>query len=77
MVSIRVTIFFIAVAGGWYRPKVDFNVCYWSCRYDSVTIGGELNWQDQLNEYNKPFFDICDGIFVNYTWTVLLIFLPQ
>ncbi|MCI29502.1 cytosolic endo-beta-N-acetylglucosaminidase-like, partial [Trifolium medium] len=36
--------------------------------YDSVTIDGELNWQDQLNEYNKPFFDICDGIFVNYTW---------
>ncbi|KAL5061708.1 hypothetical protein RYX36_023445, partial [Vicia faba] len=36
--------------------------------YDSVTIDGELKWQDQLNEYNKPFFDICDGIFVNYTW---------
>lgn len=45
--------------------------------YDSVTVDGELNWQDQLNEYNKPFFDICDGIFVNYTWKVLLIFLPQ
>ncbi|XP_042512682.1 cytosolic endo-beta-N-acetylglucosaminidase 1-like isoform X2 [Macadamia integrifolia] len=36
--------------------------------YDSVTINGCLKWQDQLNEYNKPFFDICDGIFVNYTW---------
>lgn len=36
--------------------------------YDSVTIDGKLNWQDQLNESNKPFFDICDGIFVNYTW---------
>ncbi|XP_057429460.1 cytosolic endo-beta-N-acetylglucosaminidase 1 isoform X2 [Lotus japonicus] len=36
--------------------------------YDSITIDGKLNWQDQLNEYNKPFFDICDGIFVNYTW---------
>ncbi|KAL5732959.1 hypothetical protein ACOSQ2_032651 [Xanthoceras sorbifolium] len=36
--------------------------------YDSVTIDGELKWQDQLNEKNKPFFDICDGIFVNYTW---------
>lgn len=21
---------------------------------------------------NKPFFDICDGIFVNYTWQVWL-----
>ncbi|KAJ1417713.1 Glycoside hydrolase, family 85 [Sesbania bispinosa] len=36
--------------------------------YDSVTIDGNLSWQDQLNKYNKPFFDICDGIFVNYTW---------
>ncbi|KHN14001.1 Cytosolic endo-beta-N-acetylglucosaminidase [Glycine soja] len=39
---------------------------YW--RYDSVTLDGKLNWQDQVNEHNKPFFDICDGIFVNYTW---------
>ncbi|KAH1199019.1 Cytosolic endo-beta-N-acetylglucosaminidase 2 [Glycine max] len=36
--------------------------------YDSVTLDGKLNWQDQVNEHNKPFFDICDGIFVNYTW---------
>ncbi|CAM8958339.1 unnamed protein product [Rhodiola kirilowii] len=36
--------------------------------YDSVTIDGKLSWQDQLNDNNKPFFDICDGIFVNYTW---------
>ncbi|KAK9913782.1 hypothetical protein M0R45_037591 [Rubus argutus] len=36
--------------------------------YDSVTTDGKLNWQDQLNEKNKPFFDISDGIFMNYTW---------
>ncbi|XP_060178915.1 cytosolic endo-beta-N-acetylglucosaminidase 1 isoform X1 [Lycium barbarum] len=36
--------------------------------YDSVTMDGDLSWQDQLNEKNKPFFDISDGIFVNYTW---------
>ncbi|KAM2281200.1 hypothetical protein ACFX1S_041832 [Malus domestica] len=36
--------------------------------YDSVTTDGKLNWQNQLNEKNKPFFDICDGIFMNYTW---------
>ncbi|KAL5708362.1 mannosyl-glycoprotein endo-beta-N-acetylglucosaminidase [Ranunculus cassubicifolius] len=36
--------------------------------YDSVTIDGDLSWQNQLNESNKPFFDLCDGIFVNYTW---------
>ncbi|KAI7744356.1 hypothetical protein M8C21_013809 [Ambrosia artemisiifolia] len=36
--------------------------------YDSVTIDGELKWQDQLNGSNKPFFDVCDGIFMNYSW---------
>jgi len=36
--------------------------------YDSVTIKGELRWQDELNSLNKPFFDLCDGIFLNYTW---------
>ncbi|KAG8501382.1 hypothetical protein CXB51_003466 [Gossypium anomalum] len=36
--------------------------------YDSVTIDGELSWQNQLNEKNKPFFDISDGIFINHTW---------
>ncbi|XP_047321135.1 cytosolic endo-beta-N-acetylglucosaminidase 1 [Impatiens glandulifera] len=36
--------------------------------YDSVTVDGDLSWQDQLNKKNKPFFDLCDGIFVNYTW---------
>ncbi|XP_010423470.1 PREDICTED: cytosolic endo-beta-N-acetylglucosaminidase 1 [Camelina sativa] len=36
--------------------------------YDSVTVHGLLAWQDQLTENNKPFFDICDGIFMNYTW---------
>ncbi|KAL8552239.1 hypothetical protein ACS0TY_001077 [Phlomoides rotata] len=36
--------------------------------YDSVTVDGALSWQNQLNDQNKPFFDICDGIFVNYTW---------
>ncbi|GLJ37366.1 hypothetical protein SUGI_0758260 [Cryptomeria japonica] len=37
--------------------------------YDSVTKDGQLSWQNELNEYNKPFFDICDGIFLNYSWT--------
>ncbi|KAL1307977.1 hypothetical protein HN51_049888 [Arachis hypogaea] len=36
--------------------------------YDSVTDDGSLNYQNQLNKYNKPFFDICDGIFANYSW---------
>ncbi|GMI87319.1 Endo-beta-N-acetyglucosaminidase 85A [Hibiscus trionum] len=36
--------------------------------YDSVTIDGTVSYQNQLNEQNKPFFDICDGIFANYWW---------
>ncbi|PKI31796.1 hypothetical protein CRG98_047799 [Punica granatum] len=36
--------------------------------YDSVTTAGHLDWQDQLTDKNRPFFDICDGIFMNYTW---------
>ena len=29
---------------------------------------GDLSWQNELNHLNKPFFDLCDGIFLNYTW---------
>ncbi|CAA7392864.1 unnamed protein product [Spirodela intermedia] len=36
--------------------------------YDSVTKYGKLRWQNMLNVKNKPFFDLCDGIFINYTW---------
>ena len=36
--------------------------------YDSVINTGELKWQNELNELNESFFNVCDGIFVNYTW---------
>jgi mannosyl-glycoprotein endo-beta-N-acetylglucosaminidase len=37
--------------------------------YDSIIFPrGDLKWQDELNELNKPFFDSSDGIFLNYTW---------
>ncbi|KAE8669379.1 Cytosolic endo-beta-N-acetylglucosaminidase 2 [Hibiscus syriacus] len=36
--------------------------------YDSVTVDGTISYQNQLNEQNKPFFDISDGIFANYWW---------
>ncbi|XP_030751672.1 cytosolic endo-beta-N-acetylglucosaminidase isoform X1 [Sitophilus oryzae] len=41
------------------------NIVIW---YDSVTKDGKLLWQDQLNCENKCFFDLCDGIFLNYCW---------
>jgi len=36
--------------------------------YDSVTIEGKLQWQDEVNMLNRPFMDNCDGIFLNYNW---------
>lgn len=37
--------------------------------YDSVvSSSGKVNWQDCLNRENEAFFDVCDGIFTNYTW---------
>lgn len=36
--------------------------------YDSVICTGELKWQDELNILNRKFFDVTDGIFLNYNW---------
>lgn len=41
------------------------NVVIW---YDSVIDTGELKWQNELNEKNVQFFDVCDGIYLNYCW---------
>lgn len=37
--------------------------------YDSIIETGALSWQNELNDKNKPFFDLCDGILINYTWS--------
>lgn len=37
--------------------------------YDSIINSGHLRWQNELNASNKLFFDVCDGILINYTWT--------
>ncbi|XP_064423526.1 cytosolic endo-beta-N-acetylglucosaminidase isoform X2 [Latimeria chalumnae] len=37
--------------------------------YDSVLENGELRWQNELNQNNRVFFDVCDGMFTNYNWT--------
>ncbi|TFK24205.1 hypothetical protein FA15DRAFT_641353 [Coprinopsis marcescibilis] len=36
--------------------------------YDSVTVRGDLWWQDRLNALNLPFFLNSSGIFTNYWW---------
>lgn len=37
--------------------------------YDSVVHDGALDWQNELNEKNCDFFNLCDGIFLNARWT--------
>lgn len=36
--------------------------------YDAMTIGGDLNFQNQLSSNNQPFFEKLDGILLNYFW---------
>ncbi|BGP47218.1 hypothetical protein JCM10450v2_003070 [Rhodotorula kratochvilovae] len=36
--------------------------------YDAVTTEGKLAWQNAVTHLNKPFFDACDSIFLNYWW---------
>ncbi|KAI9205145.1 glycosyl hydrolase family 85-domain-containing protein [Polychytrium aggregatum] len=36
--------------------------------YDSLVLTGEIRWQDRLSPANQIFFDVTDGIFINYTW---------
>ncbi|XP_050671158.1 cytosolic endo-beta-N-acetylglucosaminidase [Leptidea sinapis] len=47
------------------HQELDEPVLIW---YDSVTVEGNLNWQNGLNQKNKAFFDIVDGFFTNYSW---------
>ncbi|CAO3638153.1 unnamed protein product [Cunninghamella echinulata] len=36
--------------------------------YDSLTRQGKVHWQNQLTDENKSFFEVTDGIFLNYWW---------
>jgi endo-beta-N-acetylglucosaminidase D len=37
--------------------------------YDSIIESGKLDWQQELNDNNKRFFQACDGIFLDFKWT--------
>ncbi|ORY07744.1 hypothetical protein K493DRAFT_86361 [Basidiobolus meristosporus CBS 931.73] len=56
---------FIRILTEQMHKKVPNSKVIW---YDSVTVEGLLAWQNRLNLLNLPFFDVCDGIFLNYTW---------
>jgi mannosyl-glycoprotein endo-beta-N-acetylglucosaminidase len=36
--------------------------------YDAVAASGRLRRQSELVPSNAPFFDACDGIFLDYKW---------
>jgi len=37
--------------------------------YDSVDMQGIISYQNELNANNGPYFEACDGIFLNYNWS--------
>ncbi|KAH7943208.1 hypothetical protein HPB52_006520 [Rhipicephalus sanguineus] len=37
--------------------------------YDAVDVDGNAKPHNELNEKNTCFFDLCDGIFLNFCWT--------
>jgi mannosyl-glycoprotein endo-beta-N-acetylglucosaminidase len=38
--------------------------------YDSVNNDGKLFWQNELNAKNEIFFELSDGMFTNYNWSI-------
>lgn len=57
---------FLNLLTQYTRQYIPNGIVIW---YDSVIHpSGELKWQNELNSLNKCFFDVCDGIFLNYTW---------
>jgi len=38
--------------------------------YDSLTVHGNVSWQNGLTQQNSIFFNSCDGIFLNYCWNI-------
>ncbi|XP_069697491.1 cytosolic endo-beta-N-acetylglucosaminidase isoform X2 [Periplaneta americana] len=57
---------FVSLLHSKLHSKIPHAEVLW---YDSVTNEGKLKWQNELNDRNRIFFDNCDGIFLNYTWS--------
>ncbi|XP_011498269.1 PREDICTED: cytosolic endo-beta-N-acetylglucosaminidase [Ceratosolen solmsi marchali] len=64
--NITQLVFFVQYLTENIHKKIDNSEIIW---YDSVINTGRLSWQNELNEKNECFFNSCDGIFLNYTWT--------
>lgn len=58
--------FFVKYLTDGIHREIEESEIIW---YDSVTCTGEIKWQNELSDQNECFFTLCDGIFLNYTWT--------
>ncbi|XP_022595497.1 cytosolic endo-beta-N-acetylglucosaminidase [Seriola dumerili] len=65
-VAVKNTPLFLRYLTDQMHERVSGSLVLW---YDSVTENGQLNWQNELNQTNRVFFDACDGFFTNYNWT--------
>ena len=41
--------------------------------YDSIISTGEVRWQNELNQHNQMFHEVCDGFFLSEFITFCLI----
>ncbi|KAJ1558806.1 hypothetical protein HK096_003536, partial [Nowakowskiella sp. JEL0078] len=48
------------------HERIPGSILIW---YDSLTINGDLDWQNYLNPLNLAFFLATDGIYTNYGWS--------
>ncbi|XP_070703889.1 cytosolic endo-beta-N-acetylglucosaminidase [Pempheris klunzingeri] len=65
-VAVKNTPLFLRYLTDQMHERVPGSLVLW---YDSVIQNGRLQWQNELNESNRMFFDACDGFFTNYNWT--------
>nr|XP_046270257.1 cytosolic endo-beta-N-acetylglucosaminidase isoform X2 [Scatophagus argus] len=65
-VAVKNTPLFLRYLTDQMHERVSGSLVLW---YDSVIENGHLQWQNELNQYNRMFFDACDGFFTNYNWT--------
>ncbi|XP_042360147.1 cytosolic endo-beta-N-acetylglucosaminidase isoform X2 [Plectropomus leopardus] len=65
-VAVKNTPLFLRYLTDQMHERVSGSLVLW---YDSVIENGQLTWQNELNQSNRMFFDVCDGFFTNYNWT--------
>ena len=54
----------------WYDAvTIDVRMGLNNIHLRKIYLQGDLSWQNELDSRNKPFFDVCDGIFLNYSWS--------